>query len=172
MRQVILDIETTGLDPKEGHRIVEFCALEMINLQLTGKSLAFLCNPQRDIPDEVVKVHGITNEDITDKLTFQEHITDVINFISDTELIIHNAPFDIKFIDAEFARSDAGMVKEWVNSVVDTLVLAKEMYPLPQRNTLDALCDRFNINRNIRKKHGAMIDCQLLHKVYLKLLGM
>lgn len=171
MRQIILDTETTGLKPEEGHRIIEVGCLEMIDRRLTGKSFHYYLNPERDIDAGAVSVHGITNEFLKDKPFFADITNDFIKFIQDAELIIHNAPFDIGFINAEFAKVSVslGVVTDYC-TVVDTLVLARKRH-VGQRNSLDALCKRYNVDLSKREWHGALLDASLLAQVYLAMTG-
>lgn len=168
MRQLIVDTETTGLNPVLGHKIIEFAALEMIDRKLTGNSLHIYINPERLIEVEASNIHGITDEDVKDKPIFKDVVNDIISYISDAELIIHNAKFDIGFMDHQFSELGLGLTKDYVNNVVDTLMLARQKFP-GGRNSLDALCDKFNIDRSNREYHGALIDCHLLAHVYLTL---
>lgn len=168
LRQLIIDTETTGLEPGEGHRIIEFAALEMINRQLTGNTLHLYFNPQRDIPPEATSIHGITWEQVKDQPTFDEDVDKIISFIEGAELIIHNAKFDLKFLDHHFAQLQKQVTLNYTKSVIDTLILARKKFP-GAKNSLDALCDRFKVDRTNRIYHGALIDCELLAYVYLEL---
>jgi DNA polymerase III subunit epsilon len=168
MRQLIVDTETTGLDPKTGHRIVEFAALEMIDRKLTGNSLQLYINPERNIDDEVAKIHGITNKMVADKPTFSEVVKDIIAYIAGAELIIHNAKFDLSFLDYQFTLEEKGVAEDYALGIIDTLVMARRKFP-GGKNNLNALCDRFDINRSHREYHGALVDCRLLADVYLAL---
>lgn len=168
MRQLILDTETTGLDPKEGHRIIEFAALEMINRQLTGESIHLYINPERQIDAGASRIHGIYDKDVLDKPVFSELVKDIIAYISGAELIIHNAKFDVSFLDYQFKMMGFGVTNDYVENVVDTLTMARRKYP-GSKNNLDALCDRFKVDRSDRGFHGALIDCRLLSEVYLNL---
>jgi len=167
-RQLLLDTETTGFEPGEGHRIIEFAALEMIDRKLTGKALHLYFNPERDIPVEATNVHGITLEQVINEPTFRERIDEVIAFISDAELIIHNAKFDLKFLDHHFSELSKNNTLSYAKNSIDTLTMARKKFP-GSKNSLDALCDRFNIDRTNRTYHGALIDCELLAYVYLEL---
>ncbi|WP_293762410.1 DNA polymerase III subunit epsilon [uncultured Aquitalea sp.] len=166
MRQIILDTETTGLDPNQGHRIIEFAGLEMINRKLTGKHLHLYIHPDRDIDPDAERVHGISLESLQGKPRFHEVAGQIADFLRDAELIIHNAPFDVGFLNAEFDRVDLPRIKALCAEVTDTLVMARDQFP-GKRNSLDALCDRFEIDRSNRTLHGALIDCELLSEVYL-----
>ena len=168
MRQLIVDTETTGLDPKNGHRIVEFAALEMIDRRLTGKSLHLYINPERNIDEEVAKIHGITNEHVADKPKFSQVVKEIIAYIAGAELIIHNAKFDLSFLDYQFTSENLGVTDDYAVGIVDTLVMARRKFP-GGKNNLNALCDRFNINRTHRDYHGALVDCRLLADVYIAL---
>lgn len=168
MRQLIVDTETTGLYPEKGHRIIEFAALEMVNRKLTGNYLHLYINPEREIDIEATKIHGITNEHVVDKPTFAELVDDIVKYINGAELIIHNAKFDIGFLDYQFKMHNLNATNEYVLSVIDTLIMARQKFP-GGKNSLDALCDRFSIDRGHRDYHGALIDCRLLADVYLAL---
>jgi DNA polymerase-3 subunit epsilon len=166
MRQIILDTETTGLEPSQGHRIIEFAGLEMINRKLTGRHLHLYIHPEREIDPDAERVHGISLDFLADKPKFKSVANDLVEFIRGAELIIHNAPFDVGFLNAEFERVGVPPVKELCANVVDTLFMARDQFP-GKRNSLDALCDRFEIDRSNRTLHGALIDCELLSEVYL-----
>jgi len=168
MRQLILDTETTGLDPEEGHRIIEFAALEMIDRKLTGNSLHLYINPQRSIDPEATRIHGITDDQVMDKPKFSEVVKEIIAYISGSQLIIHNAKFDLSFMNYQFTMENMGVTEDYVDGVIDTLVMARKKFP-GSKNNLDALCDRFNVDRSNRDYHGALIDCRLLADVYLAL---
>lgn len=168
LRQIVLDTETTGLNPlhpDHPDRLIEFAGLEMVNRQFTGNNLHLLVHPQRDIPEEAAKIHNITLDKLTGKPVFAQVAQQIFDFIEGAELIIHNAKFDIGFLDMEFARVGLPNV-ESVCSVIDTLAMAKEKY-VGQRNSLDALCVRLGVDRSKRVFHGALIDCELLGEVYL-----
>lgn len=168
-RQIILDTESTGKNPKDGHKIVEFGAVEMIDRKLTGRTLQFYINPQRDIPDEVVKIHGITNEKVANCPNFEAVADEILEFIKGAELIIHNADFDVKFINAELAACSKGTLWDYVQKVTDTLFLSRSIDSSAGRHSLDAICDRYNVSRASREFHGALLDSQLLAEVYLKM---
>ena len=165
-RVVILDTETTGLDPNLGHRIIEIAGVELVNRRLTGNHFHRYVNPERDSEEAALQVHGLTSEFLKDKPKFKEIAAELLDFISGAELVIHNAPFDVAFMNAEFARLDLKPVTECCAGVVDTLRLAKEIHP-GKRNGLDALCDRYQIDNSARTLHGALLDAQLLAEVYL-----
>ena len=166
MRQIILDTETTGLDPNQGHRIIEFAGLEMVNRKLTGRYLHLYMHPEREIDPDAERVHGISLEFLADKPKFRDVAAELCEFIADAELIIHNAPFDVGFMNAEFNRLGLPLVGKQCAAVTDTLAMARDAFP-GKRNSLDALCDRFEIDRSNRTFHGALIDCELLAEVYL-----
>lgn len=166
MRQIILDTETTGLDPNQGHRIIEFAGLEMEDRKLTGRSLHLYIHPERDIDPDAERVHGISLASLEGKPRFAEVAQQLVDFIAGAELIIHNAPFDVGFMDAEFRRVGLAPVAKTCGGVIDTLAMARDNFP-GKRNSLDALCDRFEIDRSNRTYHGALIDCELLAEVYL-----
>lgn len=168
MRQIILDTETTGLEPSQGHRIIEFAGLEMVDRKLTGRHLHLYFHPEREIDPDAERVHGISLDFLSDKPRFASVGHEVVTFLRDAELVIHNAPFDVGFLNAEFERMGIEPVSKLCASVVDTLVMARDMFP-GKRNNLDALCDRFDINRANRTLHGALIDCELLAEVYLSM---
>jgi DNA polymerase III subunit epsilon len=168
MRQIILDTETTGLESSQGHRIIEFAGLEMINRKLTGRHLHLYFHPDRDIDPDAERVHGISLDFLADKPRFAGVGHQVVDFLRDAELIIHNAPFDVGFLNAEFDRIGVGPVASMCAGVIDTLVMARDQFP-GKRNNLDALCDRFDIDRTNRTVHGALIDCELLAEVYLSM---
>lgn len=166
LRQLIVDTETTGFEPKEGHRIIEFAALEMIDRKLTGNSLHLYFNPERDIPQEATNVHGITIEQVASEPTFKERVAEVIQYIEGAELIIHNAKFDLNFMDHHFQQLGFKPTQAYVAGVIDTLGMARNKFP-GGKNSLDALCDRYNVDRSNRDYHGALIDCELLSQVYI-----
>lgn len=168
MKQIILDIETTGLDVSKGDRIIEFAAIEVIDRKLTGKELHLYVNPEREVSEESYKIHGIKNQDLMDKPIFKDIALKIIDFIKDSELIIHNAKFDIGFIDYQLGICDLGNTKNYVANVIDTLAIARNKFP-NTKNSLDALCDRFSVNRSNRVLHGALIDCHLLYEVFINL---
>lgn len=165
-RQIILDTETTGLHANRGDRLIEFAGLEMIDRKLTGRALHLRVHPQRDIPEEASRIHGITLDQLEGEPTFDQVGQKIADFIQDAELIIHNAPFDVGFLDMEFQRIGLPTTAQIAAEITDTLVMAKEHYP-GQKNSLDALCTRLEIDRSRRVFHGALIDCELLAEVYL-----
>ena len=167
-RKMIIDIETTGIKFAEGHRIVEVAAIEIENLIETGRELHFLCNPERDIPDEVVAIHGITNEKVKNLPPFKEMAIRFLEFIGDSPLVIHNAEFDMGFINNEMSLCQLPPID--MSRAECSLILARQKFP-GAKNSLDALCERFNISLSGRSLHGALIDCRLLAQVYLELCG-
>lgn len=171
MRQVILDTETTGLDPKDGHRIIEVGCVEMIDRQLTGNNFHQYLKPDREIDAGAIEVHGITNEFLADKPRFVEIADDLVAYLAGAELIIHNAPFDIGFLDHELKLAGANF-KRMTDycTVLDTLVMARDLFP-GQRNSLDALCKRYDIKNDHRTLHGALLDSEILGDVYLAMTG-
>jgi len=166
MRQLIIDTETTGLDPKSGHRIIEFAALELVDRRPTGRTLHFHFNPERDIDFGATEVHGKTWEDLKDRPCFRERAAEIVDFLRGAEWIIHNAPFDLAFIDVELTRENLPGCPGLYGSVIDTLTMARDAFP-GKRNNLDALCERFGISNAHRTLHGALLDAQLLAEVYL-----
>jgi DNA polymerase-3 subunit epsilon len=171
MRQIVLDTETTGIDPKEGHRIIEIGCVEMINRKLTGNTYHQYINPMREVEEEAIAVHGITNEFLKDKPSFKEIAPAFIEFIKGAELVIHNAPFDIGHMDNEFQinRCSISQTSE-VCTVLDTLALARQQRP-GQKNNLDALCKVYGVDNAHRTYHGALLDSEILAEVYLWMTG-
>ena len=168
MREIILDTETTGLDPKMGHRLVEIGAVELINHTPTGVNYQTYINPERDVDPGAQEIHGLTNEFLKQHPAFGDISTEFINFLSDSTLIIHNAPFDLAFINMELSRLGVAPISS--ERVIDTLVLARKKFPGAQAN-LDALCRRFAIENRHRELHGALVDAALLADVYIELIG-
>jgi DNA polymerase-3 subunit epsilon len=168
MREIILDTETTGLSPTEGHRLVEIGCLEMVNQIATGAVYHVLINPERDVPEDAYRVHGHSTAFLADKPVFAEIAADFLNFIGEDRLVIHNAEFDMRFINAELMRIGHEAIPG--SRVVDTLALARRKHP-GAPNSLDALCDRYRIDRSRRIKHGALLDAEILVEVYGELLG-
>ena len=167
MREIVLDTETTGLDPADGHRIVEIGCIELVNHMPTGRTFHRHVNPERDVPEEAYAVHGLSTELLASHPPFAEHADAFLDFVGDGRLIIHNAEFDLKFINWELRR----LGKEPLRCAVeDTLILARRRFPGAQAS-LDALCRRFAIDLSARTKHGALLDCELLAAVYLELIG-
>ena len=167
-RQIILDTETTGLSPKEGHRIIEFAGLEMENRQLTGRHLHLYIHPEREIDPDAERIHGISLAQLEGKPKFKEIGQELADFLKGAELIIHNAPFDVGFLNHEFKSVGLPDIETLTHSVTDTLPMARKAFP-GKRANLDALCDRFGIDRSNRTLHGALVDCELLAEVYLAL---
>lgn len=171
VRQIILDTETTGINPQLGHRIIEIGCVEMIDRKLTGKHFHVYINPQRIVEDEAITVHGITNEFLADKPLFKDIATDFYNYIKGAELVIHNAPFDVGFINNEFSLLKPKLpFVEGYCGILDTLAMARKKHP-GQKNSLDALCKRYGINNSHRDLHGALLDAEILADVYLLLSG-
>jgi DNA polymerase III subunit epsilon len=168
MREVVLDTETTGLDPADGHRVVEIGAVEIVHQSLTGKVFHVLINPERDVPQDAVRVHGHDAAVLKDKPVFATIVDDFLAFIGDSNLVIHNADFDMRFVNAELMR--LGLAAIGMDRVVDTLTLARKKHP-GQPNSLDALCDRYRIDRARRVRHGALLDAEILVEVYCELMG-
>ena len=168
MRHVVLDTETTGLSAKDGHRIIEIGAVEMVNLSVTGRSLHLYINPERDIDAGALEIHGLSFEFLADKPVFANILVEFIDFIADDLLVIHNAPFDIGFLNAELGR--CGRPPLSMERVIDTLSLAREKYPGAQAS-LDALCRRFGVDNTHRDLHGALVDADLLAAVFVELQG-
>jgi len=166
MRQIFLDTETTGLDPAQGHRVIEIAAVEVINRRLTKNHFHVYLNPDREIDPGAQEVHGITLEFLQDKPRFPEVVADFLDFIAGGELIIHNAPFDVGFLDHELGMIGMPGIRKSCAGVIDTLKMAKEMRP-GQRNNLDALCRHFGVDNSSRTLHGALLDAELLADVYL-----
>ena len=166
MRQIILDTETTGLNARTGDRIIEIGCVELMNRRLTGNNLHFYLNPERDSDPGALAVHGLTREFLSDKPKFVEVADEILDFIQGADIIIHNAPFDIGFLDAELALLGKPPFRQHCGEIIDTLVQAKQIFP-GKRNSLDALCDRFGISNAHRTLHGALLDSELLAEVYL-----
>lgn len=165
-RQIILDTETTGLEPRQGHRIIEIAGVELVNRRLTGRHFHRYVNPGRDSDEGALQVHGLTTEFLSDKPRFAEIAEELLEYITGAELIIHNAPFDIGFLDAELALLKKKKLSVHCPSVIDTLRMAKDLFP-GKRNSLDALCERYQIDNSARTLHGALLDAELLAEVYL-----
>ena len=167
MRQIVLDTETTGLDPKQGHRIIEIGCVEIENRRLTGRNFHCYLNPDREIDEAAIEVHGLTRQFLSDKPRFKQIEDEFLEFVTGIELIIHNAPFDIGFLDSELTlSSSSNQSMDSVCTVLDTLILAREKHP-GQRNNLDALCKRYGIDNTQRDLHGALLDAEILADVYL-----
>jgi DNA polymerase-3 subunit epsilon len=166
MRQIILDTETTGLDPRQGHRIIEIAGLELVDRRPTGRHVHLYLNPEREIDAGATEVHGMTWDDLRDKPRFRDVAGSLLDFVRGSEWIIHNAPFDVAFLDAELSLCDLGGCVSLYSKLTDTLALARERFP-GKRINLDALCERFGVDNAGRKLHGALLDAQLLAEVYL-----
>lgn len=170
MRQVVLDTETTGLEVEQQHRVIEIGCVELFNRRLTGRTFHQYLNPERDIDFGAEQVHGLTREKLARSPTFSQVHPEFLEFIRDAELIIHNAPFDIAFLNAELARIELAHKVDNLCRVLDTLALARQMHP-GQRNSLDALCKRYSVDNSHRDYHGALLDARILAEVYLAMTG-
>ena len=168
MRQIVLDTETTGLSAETGDRIIEIGCVELVARKLTGNNKHFYLNPERDSHEDALKVHGISNEFLRDKPKFAQVADELLEYLADAEIIIHNAAFDVGFLNKELELLGRPGFKTFVGSVTDTLVMAKEMFP-GKRNSLDALCDRLGVDNSGRTLHGALLDAELLADVYINL---
>jgi DNA polymerase-3 subunit epsilon len=168
MRQLFLDTETTGLSAEGGDRVIELGCVELVNRKLTGKNLHFYFNPGRESHEDALKVHGISNEFLKDKPKFESVVQEIIDYVQGAEIIIHNAAFDVGFLNKELELAGQKPFTTYVDGVVDTLVMAKQMYP-GKRNSLDALCDRLGVDNASRTLHGALLDAELLADVYINL---
>ncbi len=168
MREIVFDTETTGLDPRAGHRVVEIGCVELINHVATGETFHRYINPERDMPSEAENVHGLSEDFLSDKPVFADIADDFVAFVGDAALIAHNAPFDMGFVNAELEHMGRDALP--MDKVIDTVRLARRKFPGAQVN-LDALCRRFNIDLSARVKHGALLDAELLAEVYLELIG-
>ncbi len=166
MKQIFLDTETTGLESKLGHRIIEIAAVEMLNRRLTGRRLHHYLNPEREVDAGALQIHGLTNEFLQDKQKFLDITNELLEFVGDAELIMHNAPFDVGFLNNELGLVKLQSLENYCHSITDTLKIAKELHP-GKRNNLDALCERYQINNSKRILHGALLDAELLAEVYL-----
>jgi DNA polymerase-3 subunit epsilon len=171
MRQVVLDTETTGLDWEQGHRVIEIGCIEILNRRQTDNKFHCYLNPERAVDERAQEVHGLSSEDLADKPLFRDVARDFLDYIGDAELVIHNAPFDVGFLDNELRliqREDRSLAQG--NPIMDTLTLARQIHP-GQRNSLDALCKRYGIDNSRRELHGALLDARLLAEVYLAMTG-
>ena len=168
MRQIVLDTETTGLDPKLGHRVLEIAAVEIVDRRLTGNHFHRYVNPERASDEGALQVHGLTEEFLRDKPKFGDIAEEMLDFVSGAELVIHNAAFDCGFLDMELALLDLKPIAEYCPDIVDTLRIARELHP-GKKNGLDALCERYQIDNSARIQHGALLDANLLAEVYLAL---
>ena len=167
-RQIFLDTETTGLSPESGDRIIEIGCVEMVNRRLTGRHLHFYLNPQRPNHEDAVRIHGLTDEFLADKPLFAAVVDEFLDYVAGSELIIHNASFDIGFLNAELRRVSKGVMADHIEGVLDTLVMAREMFP-GKSNSLDALCKRLEVDNTHRTLHGALMDAELLATVYINM---
>ncbi|MBT8147797.1 MAG: DNA polymerase III subunit epsilon [Gammaproteobacteria bacterium] len=171
MRQIVLDTETTGLDPQQGHRVIEIGCVEIDKRKLTGKHFHYYLNPDREIDEGAIEIHGLTTEFLADKPRFPQIAEEFLEFVRGAELIIHNAPFDVGFLDNEFSLMELSLGQlEQHCSVVDSLALARQKHP-GQRNNLDALCKRYHVDNSQRELHGALLDAEILADVYLAMTG-
>ena len=168
MRQLFLDTETTGLSADSGDRIIEIGCIEMVNRRLTGNNLHFYLNPERSSHPDAVRVHGLTDEFLADKPLFASIADELLDYLQDAEIIIHNAAFDVGFLNAELARLGRGKIAEHVAEITDSLLMAREMFP-GKANSLDALCKRLEVDNSNRALHGALLDAGLLAEVYIRL---
>ena len=170
-RQIVLDTETTGLEPSQGHRVIEIGCVELINRRLTGNNYHQYLQPDREIDEGALQVHGISNEFLKDKPRFNDIVDDLMNYLKGAELVIHNAPFDVGFINHELksVAKGLGTIADHC-TVIDTLVMARKMHP-GQKNNLDALCKRYDVNNTQRDLHGALLDAEILSEVYLRMTG-
>jgi DNA polymerase III subunit epsilon len=168
MREIVLDTETTGLEPAEGHRLVEIGCVEIVNRFTTGRTFHAYLNPERDMPQEAFAVHGLSAMFLADKPLFASVADDFLSFIGEAPLVIHNAAFDVKFINSELRQAGKPLLIQ--DRIIDTLLLARRRHP-GQRNDLNSLCDRYGIDRSKRTKHGALLDSEILADVYAELMG-
>ena len=168
MRQIFLDTETTGLSAENGDRVIEIGCVELLNRKPTGNRKHFYLNPGRDSHEEALKVHGITNEFLRDKPAFAVVVDELLDFLAGAEIVMHNASFDVGFLNQELALLGRPKIHQYVGSVTDTLAMAKELYP-GKRNSLDALCDRLGVDNSSRTLHGALLDAELLADVYINM---
>ena len=168
MRQIVLDTETTGLSAEAGDRIIEIGCVELLNRKLTGRNFHYYINPERESHEDALKVHGITNDFLQDKPKFAAIVDEFVDYIRDADIIIHNASFDVGFLNKELELAGKPLFKDLVGKVLDTLAMAKEIYP-GKRNSLDALCDRLCVSNAARTLHGALLDAELLADVYINL---
>jgi DNA polymerase-3 subunit epsilon len=171
MRQIIVDTETTGLEPEQGHRVIEIGCVEVVNRRPTGKTFHRYVRPDRDVDPGALQVHGITNEFLSNQPRFEEIASELLEFVAGAELVIHNAPFDVAFLNAELARLSGPLRRIGdLCGVLDTLTLARQLHP-GQRNNLDALCKRYSVDNSNREFHGALLDARILLDVYLAMTG-
>ena len=167
-RQIVLDTETTGLSAADGDRVIELGCVELLNRKLTGNNLHLYFKPDRESHEDALRVHGITSEFLADKPRFHEMAEQIKEYLQGAELIIHNAPFDMGFLNKEFERVGMASLNSMVSGVIDSLVMAKELFP-GKRNSLDALCDRLEVDNSGRELHGALLDAELLADVYINM---
>lgn len=165
-RQIVLDTETTGLNPRLGDRIIEIGCVELVNRRVSDRGFHRYLNPERDIEEGALRVHGITREFLADKPRFADIVEEFLAYVAGAELVIHNAEFDVEFLDAELARVGRGRIADHVAGIVDTLAMARELHP-GRKNSLDALCERYGVDNSHRHLHGAQLDARLLAEVYL-----
>ncbi|RUR19736.1 DNA polymerase III subunit epsilon [Legionella sp. km535] len=170
MRQIILDTETTGIGPEQGHRVIEIGCVELIDRKLTGRHYHVYLNPEREVDEGAFRVHGISNEFLQDKPLFKDVVSEFLQFVGGAELVIHNAPFDVGFLNSELKHIHWKKKLEEYCDIFDTLELAREKHP-GQRNSLDALCKRYSIDNSNRQLHGALLDAEILAFVYLAMTG-
>ncbi len=171
MRQIVLDTETTGIDPKQGHRIIEIGCVELVDRKFTNRHYHQYIHPEREVEQEAIDVHGITNEFLVDKPKFKQIAQEFLDFVKGAQLVIHNAPFDVGFINHEFGLLNAGLGSITDHcTVLDTLAMAREKHP-GQKNNLDALCKRYFVDNSARELHGALLDAEILADVYLLMTG-
>ncbi len=170
MRQIVLDTETTGLEPSLGHRIIEIGCVELVSRRITGSTFHRYLNPERDIDEGAIAVHGLSRSDLAGQPKFAEIVDELLAFIEDAELVAHNASFDVGFLEAELSRCGRPLRLDERCHLLDTLALAREMHP-GQRNSLDALCKRYNVDNSRRELHGALLDARILAEVYLAMTG-
>ena len=166
MRQIVLDTETTGLEPELGHRIIELAGVELVNRRLTGNNFHRYFNPERDSEAGALDVHGLTGEFLADKPKFRDTVKEFLDYVGGAELVIHNSAFDVAFLNRELALAEMKPITEYCPGVVDTLRMARDLHP-GKRNGLDALCERYRVDNSARTLHGALLDAQLLAEVYL-----
>ncbi len=166
MRQVFLDTETTGLEPKLGHRIIEIAAVEVLDRRPTGRRLHHYLNPERESEAGALQVHGLTREFLRDKQKFRDIAKELLEFIAGAELIMHNAPFDVGFLDHELGLAELQPLHSYCQAITDTLKIAKDLHP-GKKNNLDALCERYQVDNSRRTLHGALLDAELLAEIYL-----
>jgi len=167
MREIILDTETTGLNPSDGHKVIEIAAIEIIDFLPSGKTFHKYINPERDVPQQSTDIHGLTIDFLSDKKIFRKIADEFLEFVSDSPIIAHNVDFDIGFLNHELSNCEK---ERLTNKTIDTVAIAREKFP-GQSVSLDALCKRYNIDNSKREKHGAIVDCKLLKEVYINLLG-